>query len=475
MLAVEIELLLGTYRADPTGDAVTNQAVCEWPPAPARILAALIDAGGGSRRNRPDLIAFASEGAPIIYADPDPQQQPLHGRYVVDPLKKSNKTHMEYLARGGTLVRPGVRSAPRDRKIVLFYPRFNPSDDLLSALQYRAARIGYLGCADSPVTVTINKVTEPPTGPAFIPDPEGSVFVNTHTAGHVAVWCTAFDAWAKEGVNRRRFPALRHQTSYRHPDDPAPEEDQGRVLVWFQFADTVLGRRVATVAQTFKGAVYARYQELYEATPPGWFHGHNISQSGGEWQLARILPLPNVGHPYSDSRIHGVALWVPPGVNEMDARRIGEAARAVDHLTGITDGLALADHRDQRRSVWATNPRRWTSPSRQWASVFPAVSDRHHGPRRRLTVDDIARWCRQAGIPAPIAVRLSRKPLISGGIDLSRPETARPGHTQTRPWTHFEIFFEEKIRGPVVIGAARSYGLGLCAPVDESIGGKERV
>ena len=473
MLAVEIELLLGTYRADPTGDAVTNQADCEWPPAPARMLAALIDAGGGSRRDEPDLIALASAGPPIIYADPNPHQQALHGRYVVLP-KRFKKTHMEYLARSGTLVRPGVRSAPKDRKIVFFYPEFSPADDLLTTLQYRAARIGYLGCADSPVSITINKVTESPTGPAFIPDPEGSVLVNTHTAEHVAVWCTAFDAWAQKGITRRRFPTLRHQTCYRHPDDPGPEKEQGKVLIWARFADTVPGRRIATVAQTFKSAVYARYQELYGTIPPEWFHGHDIAKSGGEWQLARILPLPNVGHPYSDSRIHGIALWSPPGVKEIEIQRVGEAARAVAYLTGITDGLTLADHGDSRRAVWATNPHRWTRPSRQWASVFPAVSDRH-GPMHLLKADDVARWCRQAGLPAPIVARLSRKPLIPGGIDLSRPETARPGHTQTRPWAHFEMFFTEKIRGPVVIGAARSYGLGLCAPVDESIGGKDRV
>ena len=97
------------------------------------------------------------------------------------------------------------------------------------------------------------------------------------------------------------------------------------------------------------------------------------------------------------------------------------------------------------------------------------MSDRH-GPVRLVNAADVARWCRQAGLPQPVAARVSRKPLLSGAVDLSRPETARPGHKQTRPWAHVEMYFAQEVRGPVVVGAARSYGLGLCAPVDETLG-----
>lgn len=466
MLAVEVELLSGTYRADPTGDARTGEGTGEWPPAPSRLLAALIDAGGSQRREAPELETFAKSGPPIIYADPAPCSQSLHDRYVVVNAR-NNGTHLEYLSRKGTLVRPGVRMSPRDRRIIFFYPDFSPDDGTLAALQYRAARVGYLGCSDSPVAMNIHSVARHPEGTAFIPDPEGSMLVNTHTEGQVAIWCAAFDAWAKEGINRRRWQALRHQTAYRHPHDPEPAEDQGRVLAWFRFADTVSGRRVSEVAHAFKKAVYSRYKEIHGEIPPKWFHGHGIAKSRGDWQLARFLPLPNAAHSYADGRIHGVALWLPPGIDVGEARRVGEAARAVSYLPRITAGLALSDRQDSRRAnLWATSSGRWTKPSRQWVSVFPVVSDRH-GPVRQLGAADVARWCRQAGLPAPVAARVSRTPLVTGGVDLSQPETARPGHTQTRPWAHVELFFAERVMGPVTIGAARSYGLGLCAPIDE--------
>lgn len=468
MLQIQIELLLGTYRADPSGDAITSHATAEWPPAPARVLAALIAADGPTSRKAPELEALAAEEPPIIYADPMPHRQPLVGRYVVRSMR-SKGTHQEYLARKGMLVRPGERISVQDPRIVLLYQNFNPESEVLVELQRRAARVGYLGCADSPIAMTIDLASHLPIGPAFTPDPNGSVIVNTHTKQHPYMWCVAYEAWAERGTTRRRFPALRHQTAYRSPlTEPVPETDGGVVISWIRFLNTVHGRRVSAVAHAFKRATYSRYQELYQQTPPAWFHGHGLSKVSDQWQLARFLPLPNVDNPYADGRIHGIAVWLPPGVEEAEAQRVAEAARSVRYLPGITERLVLADQQDRRRWIMATSRRRWSKASRQWATAFPIVSD-HHGPVERLGPIDVARWCRQAGLPEPIAARLSRKPFMLGAIDLSQPETARPGHKQTRPWLHVEMFFKRKVGGPVAIGAARSYGLGLCAPVKETL------
>lgn len=121
------------------------------------------------------------------------------------------------------------------------------------------------------------------------PDPSGSVLVNTHTEGHVRVWCAAYQAWTERGVSRRQFMALRHQTRYRHPSVRRDlETDGGRVVAWVRFGTSVHGRRVAAVANAFKRAVYARYRDAHGDLPPVWFHGHGLSGNGGEWQLARV-------------------------------------------------------------------------------------------------------------------------------------------------------------------------------------------
>ena len=463
MLVFDVELLHGTYRADPDGSAPTGrQTHGEWPPSPARLLAALIAADGTRDRCRgttgEELGLLAAADSPIIHADPDPHHQPLEERYVAGQ-DRARSQQQEYLARKGVLVRPGVRVAPRFPSIRFSYD-LEIGDDDLTALEYRAARVGYLGCADSPVRVAVARMPESSIDsagpPAWVPDPEGQEIINIHTRGDVERWAAAFDAWSEHGATRGQV--LRHQprTRYRHPDDPVPNPGLGRVRAWLRFQRPVAGRLAAMVAHGLKQAALARYQQQY-GDPPGWLHGHIEGEA--EYQLAQFLVLPNVGHRHSDGKLHGAAVWVPGGVDETEARNLANSLYSMESLS-LADGKKISI--DRSRGGWTTNPHRWTSPARRWVTVLPAVSDRH----QRIDSKAVVRWCKQAGLPKPVEYRISRKPLLPGGVDLHPTETCRPGHSQTRPYAHIGLVFEEKVVGPVLIGAARSYGLGLCAPCD---------
>ncbi|MDE0238073.1 MAG: type I-U CRISPR-associated protein Csb2, partial [bacterium] len=108
MLVFDLELLHGTYRADPDGSAPTGrQSYGEWPPAPSRLLAALIAADGtggqSSRTTGAELERLAEAGPPMIHADPDPHHQPLQERYVAGQ-KRDKSQQQEYVARKGVLV-----------------------------------------------------------------------------------------------------------------------------------------------------------------------------------------------------------------------------------------------------------------------------------------------------------------------------------------------------------------------------------
>ena len=54
-------------------------------------------------------------------------------------------------------------------------------------------------------------------------------------------------------------------------------------------------------------------------------------------------------------------------------------------------------------------------------------------------------------------------------MDLAPVEVNRPGRPGL-PYSHVELWFEERVAGPVVIGAGRQRGLGLCAPIDDANG-----
>lgn len=462
MLVFDVELLQSTYRADPDGSASTGrQTSGEWPPAPSRILAALIAADGtggpNSRTAGTELERLAAADPPVIHADPDPHHQPLEERFVAGQYRESKQQHQEYVARKGVLVRPGVRVAPRDPRVRFMYD-IEISDEDLAALRYRAARVGYLGCADSPVNITVARLADQTVGGnegmLWVPDPEGQEIINVHAAGDVARWAASFEAWSIQGATRSQTRRYQPRAFYRHPLDLPVDTQLGRVPVWLRFQRPVPGRRAAVVAHGLKQATLSRQKGVVAS----WLHGH-VDEGESEYQLARFLALPNVGHPHSDGKIHGAAVWVPRGVDETDVRNLASTLSSIQSLS-LADGSKVKV--DRSRRSWTTNPRRWQGPARLWVTALPAVSDRHQQIDSRAVI----RWCEQAGLPEPVRFRISRKPLLPGGVDLHPTETRRPGHTQTRPYVHVGLVFEEPVVGPVVIGSARSYGLGLCAPCE---------
>ena len=91
----------------------------------------------------------------------------------------------------------------------------SPPEATLDALRQRAARVGYLGAADSPVRVRV--MTQMPEAAvprdAFVPAPNGDVVINVPAPGDVRILDRMYDAWFEHGadIGRAQFPALRHE------------------------------------------------------------------------------------------------------------------------------------------------------------------------------------------------------------------------------------------------------------------------
>ena len=471
MLVVSVELLHGSFRADPDGTANTGRlARGEWPPAPARLFGALVAADGTRDRCRvtdgSELRWFERLPPPSIHADSAPTHQPLLPRYVVRYQKKISKgAHIEYVGRQGVRVYPGVRVTPADPRIVYRWD-VNCPPDVLRALRQRAARVGYLGASDSPVRLRV-AVTLPECVDEdyrFLPDRDGDIPVCVPEHGDLALLDRLYDAWLEGGpnVSRAHFPALRHQVLYRSPQADS-DEDRGGVVAWLRLEDAVSGRRVSVVTSLFKGAVLSQYEETYGEEPPPVLHGHGFTGTG--YDLARFLALPDSGYARSRGRIHGLALWIPPGTDRTTRARVREAALCVRRLCGAGVDALVAPHAGERRPV-AARPARWIRPSRSWVSAFPVVHER----RGRVTLAEVSRWCRHAGLPAPVAFRSTRSPLLRGCVDLAPVELNRPGRPRL-PYSHVQLWFRDPVPGPVVLGAGRQRGLGLCvqAPYESQI------
>ncbi|MDE0654422.1 MAG: type I-U CRISPR-associated protein Csb2 [bacterium] len=474
-LVIDVEFLHGTFRADPAGLAHTGRMTRgEWPPSPARVFAALIAADGTGARCRitdgSELELLERLDPPVIHADPLPvHDQELHQvlqmRYVVHQQQSpARETHQEYAARRGVAVHPGVRVCPKTPRVRYVYSA-DLSPATVDAIRRRAARVGYLGTADSPVRVRIS--TESPEailGTEFRPDPVGDLSIAVPREGHLQAWDALYEAWCERGVavGRGQYPALRYQVNYRARRDSADAVDRGEVVAWLCLRSPrtgrrawVSGRRISSVTSLFKKAVLVQHQSLF-GEPPAVLHGHDNRRGG--YELARFLALPDVGFDHSRGRIHGLALWLPPATAET-VRRARAAATSVSRLVGAGIDVGVAPWGGEVRPV-ALTPRRWMQASERWVTAFPALFERH-GP---LTLAEVSRWCVHAGLPEPVAFRADRHPLIHGAVDLRPVEVHRPDRPR-RPYAHVEVAFAEPVRGPVVIGAGRQRGFGLCLPL----------
>lgn len=482
MFSISVELLFGTYRGDPDGTVNTGRQVLgEWPPAPSRLLSALVAADGTgnachvtSITHGRELCWFESLPAPRIHAAARANHNALYTRYVVKHASgqgigtsgRAKWAQKEYVARAAVPVRPGVRVSVRDPRVVYCWDVEPPPVAILASLRRRAARVGYLGAADSPVRLRVGEEAPAPLPAAWEPDESGDVVLGVSRAGDVGVLDRMHDQWRRRGasVARLQFPALHRQARYRSPGGSlsgvtAQAAKAGGVVAWLRLAEPVSGRRIGAVTGLFKAATLRLHQELHGDVPQA-MHGHGFASPG--YEIARFLALPDVGRGKATGRIGGLALWMPAADEEVH-RKARRAAFGLRRLVGrgLDVGVVACEGGE---GLGAVGAQAWMGPSRRWATAVPAIHER----RRRLDIDELGRWCEHAGLPRPVAFRESRRPFVAAGLDLAPVEVNRRGRPAL-PYSHVELCFADPVDGPVVLGSGRQRGFGLCIPLDETI------
>lgn len=466
MLVAELELLHGTYRADPEGTAHTSKLTTgEWPPSPARLFSALVAADGTGARCRhtdgSELLWLESLDPPRIEASGAREvvDSPINPRYVVKEERLSANTTQEYVGRVAAQVRPGARVSPRD-PVVRYVWTADPSLSLLGALQLRAARVGYLGCADSPVRLRFEAPEDwDESGPAYRPSRDGERPIAVVEAGMTERLDRHFQRWLEVGPNLRRSqsPGLRRLAWYRPPEQSTDDDQSRPPVVWLVLDEAISGRRVLALTEALRGAILANFDRVVGAPPPV-LHGHGFSGKG--YDTARYLALPDVGGRHSDGRIHGLAVWLPAGTEPWVVDGCRAALGGQRQLRGPGVNVAVRPWAGAQRP-WSAHPDRWLNqPSRFWTSAFPVV---HERSRRRVDLDEVNRWCAHAGLPAAVSFRTARGPLVAGGADLAPSEVNRPDRPARR-YGHLELELATEVTGPIAVGSGRQFGLGLLVP-----------
>jgi len=214
--------------------------------------------------------------------------------------------------------------------------------------------------------------------------------------------------------------------------------------------------------------------------PPEWISGHQQDRSPSERDHMAFLPLPHVGRAHADGHLLGLALAVPRDVPRDERQRcLGPLLfdeRGYPRTIELKMGrLGLWHLRLEEREYrpLALRPETWTAAppaesARRWATVTPISLDRH--PKARDRWEEIENSIRRSrsriGLPEPTDIVLSPVSLFIGAPHGERFPTLRRGIGGSRvQHTHAVLTFAEPVRGPVLLGAGRYRGYGLCRPL----------
>jgi CRISPR-associated protein Csb2 len=468
MLAISVRLLHGTIRATGPADTTITGAgdAGEWPPSPARLFSALVAGDGtGSRRwltDGSELRLLERAAPPRIVADglDVVLQSPLCDRFVVvDQLHRG--AVQEYVGRTAALVRPGSRLAPVTPVVTYVWDDVDADRVARNALALRAARVGYLGCSDSPARLSVS--TEPVADDeAWVPSDDGPVALPVPYDGFLDALDALFER-SQQGEAVRRAWVPNRYVRYRPPGARQQAPSPPNVL-WLRFEPSVSGRRLLAVTESLRAAVLERYDAdvTSDAVPvPSVLHGHGIEGRG--YHHAYFLALPDVGHRHARGRLHGAAVVLPPETPADVVEGVRTALWRVLRLVkpGVFE-TRLRPHGGETRPT-AAAPSRWMGPSRRWVSATPVVHERFHqgGP----TLVDVQGWCEHAAVAArPVWFRSCQPPIAEGALSLHPSEVHRKGRAR-RPYSHLEVLFEHPVQGPLVLGAGRQFGFGLMLPL----------
>jgi CRISPR-associated protein Csb2 len=472
-LRLDIEFLTGRYTA---ADPFARERP-EWPPAPARVFAALA-AAAFEQEDEAGLEALGwLEGLkpPAIRADLRAMDSP--GRLAAgqnEPPKHFVPVN-DTSRKGGKLQRLGRQprvfpSLALNRPLVqLIWSDASLSAAQMDSLKRLAGLVSYVGESASAARLAWS---EDGAGPCdLVPDADGDVVLRVPFRGQLARFAENFASG--------RNPAAGVQVRYARPQTarvksavaaPAARHEQFTFRLEGQSGLRVTHALHVTAA--VRGALVKLANEA-GLTVPAVLHGH--SPEGGRLRENHVIvaPLAHVRGVHADGRVLGFVVLLPTGLPEAE-RGVCLAALGGLKEVRLTGGNAFRAVRCGPGETRVTlRAETWAGPARVWITVTPTVLNRFTGKRADKSPEAVVHsMCAHVGLPAPQSFEL-RPEAFAAAIPHTRHFLVRRPHWRPLPHGHLRLEFTEPVFGPVVIGSCRHYGLGLMLPLpDETPAGQ---
>lgn len=478
-LVLEVEFLAGVAFAARSPDSGEP----DWPPQPDRIFSALVAtwAARGCRDDERAALEWlesqevtalvASEAlartAPVSFVPPNDPKSGASGNLQVMPRHRRRQPRRFPAAR------------PLDPVLRVVFGDADPDAVVAEALVRLAADTAYVGHSASLTRCRFLREAEAPKGSV----PRRRVY-----PGRLDELVAAYEG------GRRPLAGDRVRSEPK-PEAAAPRSVFAAEWMILERVDGTMPdvRAAALVAKAIRDTIQAGYGAL-GLDVPEIVSGHASDGSPTRLPHLAIVPLTFAGYAHADGHVMGFALVPPRGsglledptfLGALRTRRDKETADGRGYLTvssragtepAVAFSFGLGPTVEPTSS--SLDPARYAGISRTWATVTPLVLDRHLKDRddvEQETAALIAAACSNIGLPTPIRIAVGKHSTWEGAVSAApsgkNPRWMRwrlPPSFASRKLVHALIEFDESVGGPVVLGAGRHFGLGLCLPVHRS-------
>jgi CRISPR-associated protein Csb2 len=460
MLALEVEYLMRRVLASSHND----RTVVEWPPHPSRLFSALVAAYeecdlGDSARAALEWLESLPE--PRIYAKPPEHEgsvRDAHGVFV--PVNDSSSIPENRLRQ----VRWFPAFTPQDSHVWFIWNDAPEAERHVGALQRVAENVTYLGHSMSPVRVRVSDAAPEAT---LMPDRGGDIMLRTTGKGRLR---HLEETYRLREKNATIQPHLGRVTRYRPVGEVQAQRSESLFRHAFVF-ERVEGPTLP-VEGTAKltGIVRKAVIDLYPDPVPEIISGHMPDGKQSDRPHLAVTALPDVSHRYADGHIMGFALWLPVDLQAEILETLEDVLTGLGSLTlgkygvwNIRQVSAVTAIRAAAGLRLAT----YTRPHHIWASVTPVVFGKFPKKSQVGPGKDggkiFAELCELIGLPRPIEARLG--PVSAFQAAPKAAECVPSDRFVNRFRAHVVLRFTEPVQGPVLIGAGRYTGFGLCRPL----------
>ncbi|MDW5592990.1 type I-U CRISPR-associated protein Csb2 [Conexibacter stalactiti] len=513
MVRLTLRFPLGVYHAQ-SGSSPNEP---EWPPSPLRLLGALLAAahgrhGGDLAADRTLLQRLCDAPPPRVLApDSVGVGEPNRDAAAAVRLRGATRWAPRNYVDTGRGVSPRnlgreraevskVGVAIGDRPVHLVWDELELTGEELERLRSLAADVTFVGTSRSPALVHV------------APDPPGNedpmrerVWRPAGVEAGDGIAVRVPDGATLDGFDRREAArrsdrarvqptglipqiAIGQSVRYVRPGwRPAPRPVDPRwwgemIVLAIDDGNSQL-RPKAPAAYLLARAVRTALLSGYGAEGTVEEAPAILTARGADPHCA-VVPLPFVWGPHPTGRVLGVALVLPHERRVADlVEQRAAVVRGLRALLGADDATPRPDVRipgaglvrlalptaDDARKV-TLQPASYARPSRHWVTVTPVVHSRWRKGGAEGLMRQVAADCAHVGLPTPSSVAVLRGPGRRGGAGRmvsagQVPERWR-GPVQG-PADHLALTFERPVAGPLLLGKARHFGLGLCVPAEK--------